>query len=162
MPRGLALVGSASESFTRPVRLRFAYPSRVKDEIEAESLRKGQLWAFRSKVVRVDDAAAASRNEVLTRVKHKVLSQERAFGQMARAVELFEKLERAPAKRRVPIPEAVRLLVWRRDGGKCTTCGSQERLEFDHIIPVDRGGSSTARNIQLLCERCNRQKGASI
>jgi hypothetical protein len=59
---------------------------------------------------------------------------------------------------RQPIPESVRMYVWRRDEGKCVTCGSQERLEFDHIIPVCRGGSNTNRNIQLLCEKCNRSK----
>jgi 5-methylcytosine-specific restriction endonuclease McrA len=28
--------------------------------------------------------------------------------------------------------------------------GAQEDLEFDHIIPVSMGGSSTERNLQLL------------
>lgn len=60
------------------------------------------------------------------------------------------------------IPESVRIEVWRRDGGKCTRCGSREKLEFDHIIPLSRGGSNTARNIELLCEKCNRSKGANI
>lgn len=60
--------------------------------------------------------------------------------------------------KRAPIPDEVRILVWRRDGGKCVKCGSQEDLEYDHIIPVSKGGSSTARNLQLLCERCNREK----
>jgi 5-methylcytosine-specific restriction endonuclease McrA len=41
-------------------------------------------------------------------------------------------------------------------------CGSQRSLEFDHIIPVALGGSNTARNIQLLCEGCNRAKGAAL
>lgn len=49
-------------------------------------------------------------------------------------------------------------LVWKRDEGRCVECGSQERLEFDHVIPVSKGGSNTARNIQLLCEKCNRKK----
>ncbi len=60
------------------------------------------------------------------------------------------------------IPESVRVFVWRRDGGRCVKCGSQTKLEYDHIIPVSRGGSNTARNIQLLCEKCNREKGASV
>src|SRR5438093_693993 len=60
------------------------------------------------------------------------------------------------------IPDDIKIIVWQRDGGKCVKCGSQEKLEFDHIIPVARGGSNTARNIQLLCEACNRSKGASL
>jgi hypothetical protein len=60
------------------------------------------------------------------------------------------------------ISSVVKREVWRRDQGKCVQCGSQERLEYDHVIPVAQGGSNTARNIQLLCERCNRQKGARI
>jgi len=63
---------------------------------------------------------------------------------------------------RPKISEAVRHEVWRRDQGRCIKCGSRERLEFDHIVPVTMGGSSTTRNIELLCESCNRQKGASF
>jgi 5-methylcytosine-specific restriction endonuclease McrA len=54
------------------------------------------------------------------------------------------------------------MFVWRRDQGRCVKCGSQEGLEFDHIIPVSRGGSNTARNLQLLCENCNRSKSDTI
>jgi 5-methylcytosine-specific restriction endonuclease McrA len=60
------------------------------------------------------------------------------------------------------IPENVRIEVWRRDGGKCVKCGSRENLEYDHIVPVSKGGSNSARNIELLCESCNRAKGAKI
>ena len=62
------------------------------------------------------------------------------------------------SKSRPPIPEEVKIAVWRRDNGRCVKCGSQENLEYDHIIPVSKGGSNTSRNIQLLCEKCNRQK----
>lgn len=60
------------------------------------------------------------------------------------------------------IPTSVKMYVWQRDGGKCVQCKSQEKLEYDHIIPVSKGGSNTERNIQLLCENCNRKKGATI
>ncbi|MGG5505071.1 HNH endonuclease [Myroides odoratimimus] len=44
----------------------------------------------------------------------------------------------------------------------CVKCGSKNRLEFDHIIPYSEGGSNTYRNIQLLCENCNRVKSNKI
>ena len=63
------------------------------------------------------------------------------------------------SKPRRIIPTPVKLEVWKRDGGKCTICGSEEDLHFDHIIPWSKGGSSsTPENIQLLCGRHNLQK----
>lgn len=32
----------------------------------------------------------------------------------------------------------------------------------EHVIPFSKGGSSTFRNPQILCETCNRAKGPSI
>jgi hypothetical protein len=64
--------------------------------------------------------------------------------------------------RREIVPEEVRIYVWRRDNGRCVQCGNDENLEYDHIIPVSKGGSNTERNIQLLCELCNRRKSDSI
>ena len=63
---------------------------------------------------------------------------------------------------RQPIPDDVQIFVWNRDGGKCVKCGSQEKLEYDHIIPFSKGGNNTARNLQLLCEECNRKKSNTI
>ncbi|MGZ3867064.1 MAG: YDG/SRA domain-containing protein [Bacteroidia bacterium] len=57
------------------------------------------------------------------------------------------------------IPTSVKLEVWKRDGGKCVTCGSVDNLHFDHILPFSKGGTSLrAENIQLLCARHNLQK----
>ena len=41
-------------------------------------------------------------------------------------------------------------------------CGSRERLEFDHIIPLSQGGSNTARNLELRCETCNGARGSHL
>lgn len=60
------------------------------------------------------------------------------------------------------VSEKIRIEVWRRDGGKCARCGSREKLEYDHIVPISKGGSNTARNIELLCEKCNRSKSNNI
>jgi transposase-like protein len=65
-------------------------------------------------------------------------------------------------KTRTAIPKNIKMEVWQRDGGKCIQCGSNEGLEYDHIIPFSKGGANTTRNLQLLCESCNRSKGAKI
>jgi len=64
--------------------------------------------------------------------------------------------------KRLAVPEEVRIAVWRRDNGVCVKCGSRENLEYDHIIPLSKGGSNTVRNIELLCEKCNREKSDNI
>jgi len=63
---------------------------------------------------------------------------------------------------RESIPTKIKDQVWRRDQGVCAECGSKEKLEFDHIIPISKGGANSYRNIQLLCEPCNRRKSAKI
>lgn len=70
--------------------------------------------------------------------------------------------ELSKGPRRAHIPQDVKVVVWQRDGGRCISCAAQSDLEFDHIIPVALGGSDTIRNLQLLCEPCNRRKGASL
>lgn len=67
------------------------------------------------------------------------------------------------SERRRIIPSAVKLAVWKRDAGKCVTCGARDELHFDHDLPFSLGGTSiTAANVQLLCARHNLTKGGRI
>jgi len=61
------------------------------------------------------------------------------------------------------IPTAIKVAVWKRDGGKCVTCGATNELHFDHVLPYAKGGTSlTAENVQLLCARHNLTKSDKI
>jgi hypothetical protein len=60
------------------------------------------------------------------------------------------------------IPRDVRQRVWQRYGGQCAECNSTHYLEFDHIIPVTRGGGNSDNNVQLLCRGCNGRKSDNI
>lgn len=95
-------------------------------------------------------------------IKKHYFKQGRGLEKLRKEVELLEKLESRGIISREPIPEDVRFKVWRRDGGRCVQCGNNKDLEFDHIIPVSKGGSNTERNIQLLCLTCNREKSNKI
>jgi len=123
------------------------------------------FWVYRDKVLRLEstepEGLRNKESDVLL-MKHYVLRRERHYERVRREVEALENMETLQDISREPIAEAVRLFVWQRDGGQCVKCGSRERLEFDHIIPLSAGGSNTERNVQLLCESCNRAKGSTI
>ncbi len=60
------------------------------------------------------------------------------------------------------ISDEIKKAILLRDKGVCTFCGSPDRIEFDHIHPVSKGGESTIENVQLLCRPCNRKKRARL
>lgn len=49
----------------------------------------------------------------------------------------------------------LRLQCFQRDDYACCECGSRARLECDHVIPVDAGGTDDLANLQTLCRDCH-------
>jgi 5-methylcytosine-specific restriction endonuclease McrA len=45
---------------------------------------------------------------------------------------------------------------------RCVYCKHSIKLKFhvDHIMPLSKGGTNSAKNIQLLCQPCNQMKHA--
>ncbi|WP_371859879.1 TerD family protein [Nocardia uniformis] len=79
------------------------------------------------------------------------------------ALRVAKRLTLTPGQRDTRnISQEVKAEVWQRDGGKCVECGDSHYLEFDHIIPLSRGGATSSANLQILCRACNRAKGARI
>jgi hypothetical protein len=67
-----------------------------------------------------------------------------------------------PAAHPRSIHAQIRHAVYKRDGGRCVfigeegrRCGSRSRLEFDHVLPLARGGRTTIANLRLLCRAHN-------
>ena len=62
----------------------------------------------------------------------------------------------------------LRQTIKERDNFTCKYCGNSIYkepnllLEIDHIIPVAKGGCTEEKNLQTLCWKCNRSKGAKI
>ena len=117
------------------------------------------FWLYRGCMVYTEGVFRSDDERELL-VREVVMKRENRFAKLARLVALEERIQKA--SRREPIPDGVRMFVWQRDRGCCVQCGSKENLEFDHIIPVVKGGSNTERNLQLLCECCNRTKYDSV
>ena len=63
------------------------------------------------------------------------------------------------------IPRSVQFRVLKRENQICRQCGlsvQDEDVEFDHVIPWSKGGSSDERNVRLLCRTCNRTRQADF
>jgi len=119
-------------------------------------------WLYRDYLVEMEDSDIYRQDDAALLVKRAVLREERELAHARQEVETLERFGDLPSVSRDVISDEVRMFVWQRDGGRCVRCGAREKLEFDHIIPLADGGSSTERNIQLLCEPCNRSKGRSV
>lgn len=126
------------------------------------SLEGHRFYAYAGDLYYFDDSDAHTPAEQEILIKEHVLRKRQKFKRLRKHIQLSEKMEAGLTQSREAIPEEIRFAVWRRDGGKCVRCGNKEKLEFDHIIPLSKGGSNTARNIQLLCENCNREKSNNI
>lgn len=111
-------------------------------------------------VVKITESSFPLNEYSLSKVKEKYTEQLRNDGEVVNSLEV--KYDGNKRQRKRTITQDVKDRVWNRDGGKCVECGSNENLEFDHIIPFSKGGANTYRNIQLLCENCNRTKSDKI
>jgi hypothetical protein len=113
-----------------------------------EKVRSG-IWSYNGVFHLIDAWTERDRYRVVYKFKLVAVEGE----------EDFSKPVHVDAERRRIIPTAVKLEVWKREGGKCRLCEATDELHFDHIVPFSKGGTSvTADNVQLLCARHNLQK----
>lgn len=89
------------------------------------------------------------------------------FGHLCPVFFVNEKFTETNELRRISrnIPRHIMLRVVRRDNNQCQICGrilKDSDIEFDHIIPISKGGSSEENNIRVTCLDCNRNKSCRI
>lgn len=123
--------------------------------------RRRTWWLFAGETFWEDDGYDEHQMKAL--IMEKMVQRSRRAN---RAISLMKQKEAgvriAEPARRQPIPPSVRDEVWERDGGCCVECGSDEALQFDHVIPVHLGGANSPENLQLLCADCNQAKSAAL
>ena len=85
------------------------------------------------------------------------------FGHLCPVFFVNEPLTETKELRRISrnIPRHIMLRVVRRDNSQCQICSKvlkDNEIEFDHIIPISKGGGSEEQNIRVICLGCNRNK----
>ena len=117
-----------------------------------------RYWQFQNKYFWENDGLKSSQVYALlvTRGQRQRQQIERAEATVA----MGSTPRTAPVRR--PIPDDLKQYIWTRDAGSCRGCGATTELQFDHIIPVAKGGSNSAENLQILCGPCNRSKSDGL
>ncbi len=124
-------------------------PERVR---AYEKIKPG-IWSYNGPFHLVDSYQVNSGSRMVFRFRLEAVAGEGDFTIPA---------GRDPVRRRI-IPTAIKLAVWKRDGGRCIQCGATDELHFDHDLPWSKGGTSfSVDNVQLLCRRHNIQKNSNI
>lgn len=145
---------TAHDSLTENGKFHAAAQDFKKGKRQAERVRvyekiKSGIWSYNGVFELIDSWQESDGRRRVFKFKLRVLDDEGVAGMFINPSEHHRRI----------IPTAVKMEVWKRDGGKCSVCGSTQDLHFDHIIPYSKGGSSTtAANIQLLCSRHNLEK----
>jgi len=86
------------------------------------------------------------------------------FGHVCPVFFVAEALTETQEQRRIGrhrLSFAAMMRIVRRDNYRCQHCQKKlqdNEVEFDHIIPIAKGGSSEEHNIRLTCFDCNRDK----
>ena len=149
--------GGQSSAAWSTRRLRELQALQAQEPVAIVAEGRRTYWAFEDRFFWEDDGLAA--RDVLALIRDR---ERRAQRRLERAHAGLAQDSSAPLLRREPIPRAVRLAVFERDGGRCVACGSSFEIQFDHVIPFSMGGAATVQNLQILCAGCNRQKGGSL
>lgn len=57
-----------------------------------------------------------------------------------------------------------RALLWYAAGGKCQNCGQPlgDNWQADHVVPWSKSHRTNVHEMQALCAKCNKQKGAKV
>lgn len=59
---------------------------------------------------------------------------------------------------REPIPQSIKLAVFRLDNHECVYCSNLRFLEVDHRYPDSFGGTNDLENLVTCCTNCNKKK----
>lgn len=128
---------------------------------ENEMICRIKKYSPEEKQIIFDSIEREEIRDAIIKKERKKLIERETLDELISEGKIFNVYTKADGSRQT-VPIDIASAVWNRDGGKCCICGSKENLEFDHIIPVSKGGATTFRNLQLLCHNCNMKKSDKI
>lgn len=121
----------------------------------AENIKQKQ----RAKYLNERETRLASNREYYRKNSERIIAQKAEYNKANPEVK-----RKASLKRRVSIAGNGLYLISDKEIQKiynspCFYCGSFEKIQADHVIPISRGGSHSIGNLVSCCYKCNPSKG---
>ena len=114
----------------------------------------------RDKYLRVREERLAKNREYYRKNSKSIIEQKSEYNKANPDVK-----RKASLKRRVVQADNGTFKILDKDmrrlyASPCLYCGSTDRIQADHVIPVSRGGVNSIGNLVPCCYKCNPSKGA--
>lgn len=151
----------ASISHNIPFLIRRLSSKRLIRELGFHDIDFGQEYFLQYKFIYISAGGNSSRE---SRIILDIANLNRFLNYLSEKI----KFRKSIAGQRALMTTQLREKIKSRDAYECKICGVSINdepnllLEIDHIIPLSKGGLTSEDNLQTLCWRCNRQKGAKI
>lgn len=128
-----------------------------------DQLEKGAYKGQKKIIFETEVREFNPNNYPVRHLKNDLEKQCLVFGHLCPVFFVNESFTETSGMRRIGrnIPRHIILRVARRDNNQCQICGKilkDIEIEYDHIIPISKGGSSEENNIRVTCLDCNRDK----
>lgn len=143
-------------------------PEYVLREDEAGFYSRLGLTIIDESVLNVEYKFTYTSNGGMAQRSFTVPMNEENITELIRQLESKLSMEALAKEQRALMTVKLRTRIKERDHYTCCRCGNSVYaepnllLEIDHIIPVSKGGLTQEENLQTLCWKCNRNKGAKL
>ena len=122
----------------------------------------GRLWFFKGKLIWANRPARNDHDYdlICLRIEEHVYSENDEILRLKKRISRMRRIIDKDFQRikRRQIDEDILAFVLQRDKN-CCLCGAEEELQFDHILPVSKGGNDEPENLRILCLTCNSSRG---
>lgn len=154
-------------SNTENVKMKFLFLMVEKRLFKKYTLEPKTTYSIYVRLVlrNMADQYKSSKNKVFsaTEIYDIIYKLSKKNGKFYLVPEVWESICRVERGR---VSNKMRFSIYQRDNYRCRKCGyygkNTRNLEIDHIYPIAKGGKSTYDNLQTLCSRCNKIKGANV
>lgn len=121
-----------------------------------------RLWFFSNFLLYVNRQCRSEKDyeHIKLKVEEHVLERGDEYQKLVNKIDRLRQISSNRLQiNRKQVSDHVLAFVLQRDLNKCVLCGDDSNLQFDHILPVSKGGNNEPENLRILCQRCNQSRG---